>query len=341
VTDHDRQQILVVNPLQHTLAHYQTELLAILNQGDRFTIRVVETESGDGISGPFERVSVALRTVWARVSLAHSGRGRTVVVLWPIFGYFEPLTWIVLARRDTVQIVMHDPTPLRRSYGYSLLARTLFRAATRHPNIKIIYHTMHGQLAGIRESGVQGTVLPHPIIPKSTRSVVCDRRALNRPVVRVLGQYKETRSLKALALIADRAGGAFQLEIHGRGWPRVNGWTVDDRFVPESEFDALISSSDCVVIPYDSFFQSGVAVRCLEAGVPVVAPLHEHVRQLYGEDWAGTVRHESDWYPALTRALVVNADAIGQQHRCVAEVIAEAWRAYLAPADDLPVADHR
>jgi hypothetical protein len=140
----------------------------------------------------------------------------------------------------------------------------------------------------------------------------------------VLGRYKNTRSLDALAAIAEQAADSCDLEIYGRGWPRLRGWSVSDRFVPEAEFAALVHTSDCVVIPYDHFFQSGVAVRCLEAAVPVVAPKHEHIAQLFGEEWVGTVRY-GDWYSALVRALAVETAAITARRQVAETMIRDAW----------------
>jgi hypothetical protein len=231
-----------------------------------------------------------------------------------------------VARRNTVYIIVHDPSPLRRSYDQSRWAKQLFKAATRLASVKILYHTELAQQVGDRRTGVRGAVVPHPI--RLDWTPTGERRGLGvrRPVVRVLGQYKQTRSLSALAEIADKAAGLYDLEIHGRGWPQVQGWSVQDHFVPEDKFTDLVQSSDCVIIPYDLFFQSGVAVRCLEVGVPIVAPFHEHIVQLYGDDWVGVVRDEAGWHNALAAALAVDAAAIFARRRHLAQTTSCAWR---------------
>jgi hypothetical protein len=332
----DRRAVLIINPLKHTLAHYEGELRETLNHSGNSAVEIADTAPGDGITGPRQRVAVAARTMWQRMKMAGSVRGQTVIVVWPLFGYLEPLTWMRLARQNTVYIVMHDPSPLRRTYGQSPWARYVFKAAVHRRSIRVLYHTAHAQRVGAGSNGVKGVVVPHPIRLEPSRIEEPHGRATSRAVVRVLGQYKHTRSLTALTAIADQAAGSCELEIHGRGWPDVPGWTVMDRFVPENEFTALVASSDCVVIPYDSFFQSGVAVRCLEAGVPVVAPHHEHIAQLYGDEWAGTVRSVSDWYHALVRALAVDAVEIRSRHLCVAEEIRDAWQELLSTGGEVP-----
>jgi hypothetical protein len=330
MSDADCSAVLVINPLKHTLAHYEGELLETLNHSGHNAVEIADTVPGDGVRGPLHRVAVAARTVRERMRMARSVSGQIVIVVWPLFGYLEPLTLMRLARHNTVYIVVHDPSPLRRSYGQSPWARWLFKVVVHHRRFRVLYHTEHAQRVGARDSGVKGVVVPHPMRLVPSRTDEPHGRTASRPVVRVLGQYKHTRSLTALITIADQAAGLCELEIHGRGWPDVRGWTVMDRFVPEHEFAALVESSDCVVIPYDLFFQSGVAVRCLEAGVPVVAPRHEHIAQLYGDDWSGTVRDVSDWYDALVRALAVDAAEIRSRRLCVAQGIRSAWQELLS-----------
>jgi hypothetical protein len=326
--------VLVINPLRNTLAHYEAELIETLTHSGCHAVEIADTVQGDFVKGPLHRVAVAARTVRERMRLARSVSGQIVIVVWPLFGYLEPLTLMRLARHNTVYIVVHDPLPMRRSYGQSFWARQLFKAAIDRRSMRVLYHSAHAQRVGASVNGVKGIVVPHPVRPVPSRTDEAHGRAPSRPMVRVLGQYKHTRSLPALTMIADRAAGSYELEIHGRGWPEVRGWTVMDRFVPDDEFTALVASSDCVIIPYGNFFQSGVAVWCFEAGVRVVAPHHEHIAQLYGDDWAGAVRDASDWYDALVRALAVDADEIRSRHLRVAHEISSGWQDLLSTGSE-------
>lgn len=318
--------ILVINPLKYTLAHYEGELLGLLGQADFGAVEVAETVPVDGVTGSLERALVAVRCVWQRLRMARHVSGRIVVVVWPLFGYLEPFTLLRLARGNYVYIIVHDPSPLQRAYGQSAWAATLFKAMTKRRNMQVVYHTELAQRVGARDTGVEGTVVPHPVgIATSGLDESRDRHVDARPVVRVLGRFKDTRSLSALGAISQGAAGTCTLEIHGRGWPDVAGWTLNDTFVPESEFAGLVESADCVVIPYDYFFQSGVAVRCLEAGIPIVAPRHEHIAELYGTHWPGAVDDELDWYAAVLRALAVDTECIRDRHRHVVETVRRAW----------------
>jgi hypothetical protein len=331
--------VLVINPLKSTLAHYECELTETLRHSGCCTVDTAGTVSGEGVPGALARAWVALRTVMERVRLGRSVRGQIVIVVWPLFGYFEPLTLLGLARSNRVFIVVHDPSPLRRSYGHSLLARLVFKATADRRNIQILYHTKHAQRIGNHVNGIAGEVVPHPVLMTRRDDDDIGSGGRSRPTVRVLGQNKQTRSLAALELIATKADGGLTLEIHGRAWPAVPGWKVVDRFVPEEEFASLVRTSDCVVIPYDSFFQSGVAARCLEAGVRVVAPRHEHIAELYGGDWPGTVRDASDWHDALLRALAIDGADIRARHAQVCRDVQQAWGEAVATVR--PVTSHK
>ena len=81
----------------------------------------------------------------------------------------------------------------------------------------------------------------------------------------------------------------WDLEIVGRGWPTIDGWKIDDRFVPEADVNRLVGSATVILIPYQEFFQSGVMVRAAELAVPVVTVRHEQTEMLYGTDWPGIV----------------------------------------------------
>jgi hypothetical protein len=320
-----RRPVLIVNPLKRALAHYEVELLETLSHSGANRVEIAETVPGDRVKGVRQRVAVAARTVSERIRMARSLSGQIIIVTWPLFGYLDPLTLLNLARRNTLYLIVHDPFALRRSSAESAWTGWIFKRALRQGSIRVLYHSVLAQYVGARHNGVAGLVVPHPVClaPSRTGEPLC--RTVSRPVVRVLGQYKHTRSLTALSAIADQAAGSCELEIHGRGWPYVPGWAVTDQFVPEHEFTALVESSDCVVIPYDSFFQSGVAVRCFEAGVPVVAPQHEQIAQLYGDDWVGAVADSSDWYAAVLRALGADAAEIRSRHDWVAGEVRGAW----------------
>lgn len=283
----------VVNPLPRALRHYAEAILAM------FPGAVVHDRLGiEGRSG-VTRALLALIVPITRL-LARYPAG-DVLVIWPAFGYWDTVTWWWTARRRTVHIVMHDISPLRRQFGYTTRAHRAFARSVRSSKIRVLCHTQ-GAADELRElTGISADVLPHPIAEGTVE-------APERTTVRVLGQYKEARSLDALTAIASEAPG-FVLEVHGRGWPDVEGWSVRDEFIPEEEFAHLVATATCIVLPYSRLYQSGVAVRGLESGTPVVAPHHEQISLLFGENWPGTVEDE-DWAAAVRRASEVPRSAV-------------------------------
>jgi hypothetical protein len=324
-----KDAVLVLNPIRFTLQHYERELSETLWRAGYHRVDLIEAVAGEGVVGTASRLRIAVASVVERTRLGLMLRGRTVIVVWPLFGYLDPCTLWSVCRHNRVLVVMHDPTPLRRSYGYSRLARRLFKWVVTATDTQVIYHTRLAQVVGGRECGVVGTVAPHPIATGVVEPDAGSTASGHRPIVRVMGQYKWTRSVAPMVTIGARESTRLQLEIHGRGWPTVDGWVVSERFVPEDEFIALLRSSDCVVIPYDSFFQSGVAVRCLELGVRVVAPRHEHIEELFGPDWPGLVRGESDWCDAVLRVLAVDPADLAARASEVRDQVTEAWRQVL------------
>jgi hypothetical protein len=97
-----------------------------------------------------------------------------------------------------------------------------------------------------------------------------------------LGQYKRDRNLELLREFAASAPSDWRLILAGRGWPEITGWKVDSRFLSENELNDRIDQSSVVLIPYRRFYQSGIAVRAIERGVPVVGPTGTALSRLLG-----------------------------------------------------------
>ena len=132
-------------------------------------------------------------------------------------------------------------------------------------------------------------LLPHP----AKAPVLAGSEEATRRTVLVLGQHKPARDLDVMAAIAPslRVAG-WELTVAGRGWPPMPGWRVIDRFVEDSEFRALLDTQRVLLLPYRYYFQSGVALRALEAGVPVVGRQTGFLTSVLGDDFPGAV---VDW----------------------------------------------
>jgi glycosyltransferase involved in cell wall biosynthesis len=173
---------------------------------------------------------------------------------------------------------------------------------------------------------------PHPMrAPDSINAAQVGRTVL------VLGTYKPARDLDVMAAIAPafRAAG-WELVVAGRGWPPIPGWQVIDRFVSETEFQELLRSAAVVLLPYRYYFQSGVALRALEAGVPVVGRRTGFLTSVLGADFPGAVDDWDDpgsWLAAVEAAAHARSDQIGAATAYSSRGAAE-WQALIDRSAD-------
>jgi hypothetical protein len=261
-------RILLLNPLRGGLLHYEAELESVLVEAGAEVERRNLLEPGAG--GPPRRRWLADHARLLRD--ARRSQADRVIVLWPVLGHVDHVLARWLARRPA-DIVIHDPRPLVRAVGSGRVAASAARVLA--PGVGTIVHS-EAAAADLPRGLGPSTLLPHPLF----EPVVAARPA--EPVVRVLGRFKEGRDLGVLAELARRATDrGWRLEIVGRDWPAVPGWTTRPGFTPEDEFQALVAASSVVVVPYRRFYQSNVAHRALEAAVPVVGPRDSSLARNY------------------------------------------------------------
>lgn len=293
-----RETIVVVNTLPSALRHYETVLAeAFEEQG--FGVRIVQPDFELGGLSRLLKFVAACRGVstLARVAPVRS----TVIVVWPAFGLADLALWWLPFWAGRRIVLIHDPQPLRRQVGYSRLAKLVARRASRSARIEVTAHT---ELAAdeLRRMGVVvSRILPHPIAPPVSRAA--SSAAVSMSVL-VAGQFKAARDDGLLLRFGRAAPSNWDLKVVGRGWPDLKGWTVDSRFLSEAELTAEVSGASAVMLPYEYYFQSGIAVRAFEQGVPVVAARHEFIEALYGSDWPGLVDgpDAESWVAAAMRA---------------------------------------
>lgn len=317
--------VVLLNPLGASLAHYQNALSSVLERtgADVRSVGCVEP-SRAGVS--------RVRWLSTYLQAARAGRGTRSAVhlaIWPALGHWDiALLPTVLQRR--LSFVLHDPQPLVHARGYGSVPRAAALAASR--SSETIVHSQAAVAAARQGIGPRRlTVLPHPTHPASAHPP-----APPSPVVRVLGQYKAERDLQALARIGAEAPPGWQLEIIGRGWPEISGWSVNDSFVSEDEFTDAIRTSTVVLVPYTRFFQSGVAIRCLENGVPIVGPADSSLKDLLGTSCSWLV-HADDWLPHIAAAIASRPSATAQRTALALDHQAvTAWRAWIQSKEQCP-----
>jgi GT2 family glycosyltransferase len=308
------RSILLINPLGGTLHHYQAALADVLRAGGT---RVYESAALEPSAGGGSRVG----WVWAYVRLLMHARqsqataaGDTrVLSIWPVLGYLDLLVVRLFAGRKA-GLILHDPEPLVRAIGYGPISRWL--GLRLGGGVTVVVHSEAARAEVVRLSpGLRIMLLPHPVLAPE-RKAWDDKSDLT---VRVLGQYKNDRDLRALEAIASSLPEA-NLTIHGRGWPEVSGWSVHSRFISEEELSNFIRTSDVVVIPYRRFFQSGIAFRSLEKGVPFVGPAQSSLQDILGSESRLLVDSEKDWAAAVKYAL--------REGRLDVAGAADTWRAH-------------
>lgn len=315
-------KVELINPLPAALSHYQDQIVSTLRlAGHDVSISTLAIDIEIGGASLFAKVRTATHTLIR--GLHYRSQADRVLVLWPVFGFFDGLIFRNAVSGGATSVIMHDPVALRPTFGYSAVSKFFARCACRlGASAEWI---VHGELAAtaLRKEGIPVShVLPHPILSGLGGSVERD----NARWVTVLGQFKTSRDLEMLARLGSHGANQFRLRIIGRGWPPVRGWQLTDRFISEAEFDAATSQSVAVVIPYSNFFQSGVAVRCLETLTPVLGPDHEFLRQLFGNDYVGLLSSGVDpclQLEALTRQSVSRLAELREKYT---NNVIESWR---------------
>jgi hypothetical protein len=315
-------RVTLINPLGASLDHYAAALARLLEDAE-VSVRV------ESISEPSSAPYGRLRWLAMYTGLLTSRRrsaqpDETVVVTWPVLGYWDFALIRMVAGRASPYLILHDPRPLARAVGYGNVSRWV--AGRKTIRAKAIVHSEEATRAVARAaSGVPATRLPLPMVAPRLASA----RNGDGVVVRVLGRYKPVRDLVALEQIAASCDPAWRYEIVGRGWPPVKGWTVTNAFVTESEFARLIATSSAVLIPYRRFFQSDVALRCLEMGTPVVGPHDSSLAELLGSD-SRCLARDGRWGPAIDAAVRSNPTETLDTAQRLYDDTSRRWRSWLA-----------
>lgn len=319
----DDRPVVVVNPLDGALHHYAEALaIALSSSGSTAVAQLATVE-------PSRRTdSSRLRWLKDYVRLLRSARRlrpARLIVTWPVLGYWDFLLVRLLLPRRRTWIVLHDPRPLVYARGYGRFARRL--ASVPAMRSQVIVHSEAARACVAEDASPRRLdLLPLPLKPESPSIAAVPT---DRPVVRVLGQFKADRDVAALERLAAEAPADWTFEVVGRKWPDISGWHVTSRFVSEEEFDELIDTANVIVIPYRRFFQSDVAIRALEHSTPVVGPRQSSLAELLGSASPWLV-DEGSWLPAVSSAIAGGTDgarAVAEAERARVVLAWEAWGA--------------
>ena len=313
-------RIVIVNSLGAALAHYTASLGKMMTDcGTAVSTMTLNEPSASGQS----RVAWVMQYVRLLRAVARQEGSSVVILTWPVFGYWDFVIARAIFGDRPVRVVLHDPNPLVRAKGYGRIARTI-ASLPIVASSAIVHSNAAADVVRKQSTLANMTQLPLPMLPPRRP----EPGQSDKPIIRVLGQYKADRDIESMARIAAEGPRGWRYEVVGRRWPAVAGWQVSDRFVEEEEFETLIKGSDVILIPYTRFFQSDVAIRSLEMGTPVVGPRSSSLADVLGSSSNWLVDGES-WTQAVEAAIRTDPQEIYRVASSLYNNVLKQWRAWL------------
>jgi len=330
-----KPRVGLFNPLPTNLFAYEAALVETVDEIGAEPV-VLNAAGIEGAPSLGHKATQALAHVQA-LGVARRRRDLDVVVnLWPAFGYLDLALSSLVGTTPTWTIV-HDPVPITSQHGAGSVARRLARLAVGRRHTGVLAHSQGAEDVLRRLDIGPVTRVGHPM---ETRPAGLNGSKVDRDgSVLVLGQFKPARDLALLERLGrslaarDRRG-----VIRGRGWPSIAGWETIEGFIAEEDFDTHLAQAGCLILPYDRYYQSGVALRAMRVGTPVVGRRHDFLEQHWGHDWPGLVDHSASddvtaWSEAIDRVeQLTRADVAAAYDASRAKVVAE-WAGLLL-ADD-------
>jgi hypothetical protein len=315
-----RPRVIIVNPIGLGLLHYTHSLTSVLETAGATVAVLAINEPSASQHGRLMWLAGYFR---ALIATRRARQRANVIITWPVLGYWDFAIVRVLLGKMGAHLVVHDPNPLVKARGYGWIARRVASLGSVRAS-PLVHSESAANIVIAQTVGLQIVCLPHPMfapkqpVPRGGHTIV-----------RVLGQYKHDRDTASLRKLASTSHRNWTFQIVGRGWSAIPGWDVIDRYVSEEEFDSLIRSSTVVLIPYRRFFQSGVAIRSLELGTPVVGPRASSLADLLGADCAWLVGDEP-WDRAVAAAASADPAAAHRvATRAYHDMLAR-WQTWLA-----------
>ncbi len=307
--------VALANPLGAGLAHYTKSLDHVLQTCGIGTFGVDVIEPSSANYGKVRWLFDYLLHVRRRIV---QDTPDALIAVWPAIGYWDLPVLATIAGRRSVYLVMHDPRPLVYARGYGTSAKALARRQARGA---ILAHSPDAAQAIVDDARMPRVFeVLHPMLaPRRAPPPVGVQRN-----IRVLGQYKADRDIAGLERLAANTPPEWRLEIIGRGWPSIAGWHIRNEFVAEAHFDELVRTSHAVLIPYARFYQSGVAIRALEWGVPVIGPHASSLQIALGSDCRWLVR-DGDWNSAVAAAAQEDRDHVSARAQDLYERVIRDW----------------
>jgi len=166
---------------------------------------------------------------------------------------------------------------------------------------RVMVHNLEAARIAVEELGVPQSrlyYLPHPsylgIYEAEARTAARVRGSDGKRVL-LLGKLRRYKGIEFMleALFPVASPGEFDVHIAGETLPndeygqellrlfaRYPQVEVDMRRIEDSEIADLVTGARCVLLPYERFLTSGVALLALTFGTPVVAPDTRQLREV-------------------------------------------------------------
>lgn len=288
--------VSICDSIPLALCHFERELIeTYLRVDPNVIIKGINTPSVEDSKGILLKIKLLISSVFFPQK-TEGHKNKSIYQLWPTLGCWEIILW----RKNTTIVLIHDPIPLRKQLGWSRIARA---AATNQ------YLVGKAKILSLSEDAYE---LSRSLFPRNPHvfalhpicSSVEPRAIPASKVISILGQNKSARNLDLIYKLGDvlQAKG-FTCRIIGRGWPEKLGvWNVISKFIEEEELDQAIQESNVILLPYDYFFQSGIAIRALENARLCVGPSNSFMKNLYGtnsENLVQNTREILEWVSAV------------------------------------------
>lgn len=288
--------VFIANPLPKTLGHFVHELEETLNRIDvpSSTFPFMKVE---GATSWLQKTHLLVNAV--RNVRSIRGCSDTVITVWPSLGLLDAR--LLRNKRRNSLLIIHDPIPIRPQLGYGRISKLLTRKPV--PASPIILSHSDDASAVLHDvlPGYLHLQLPHPI--KSNQDTSRKMGAKERTVV-VAGQFKPERNIKLLRDIGPRLQQIDAIgKIFGRGWPEIPGWEVESRFLSENELDGVLSAASAILIPYNRYYQSGIAIRALELGTMSISSPNSFAYDLLGPSGVVPTNDPDAWLRAIENVI--------------------------------------
>jgi glycosyltransferase involved in cell wall biosynthesis len=178
-----------------------------------------------------------------------------------------------------------------------------------------VFYLPHPSYLGVYESEAElARALPQPpgrgllLFGKLRRYKAVERLIEALPPER-LAPHGATLEIRGEPIAGDGYVPDLRARFAGRG-----DITWDIRRIPDAEVPGLLRAARCLVLPYERFLTSGVALLCLSLGVPLIGPRTRALEEVV---------------PVAAQSLLFDPEVPGDLARVVDEAFALSPEAYL------------